>query len=135
MEKVELVRELEWKGAVISCLMFGDHQLFTLCEKWRDNKASVSCIPDGEYLCEIVRSPKFGEVYEIKGVPNRSHILMHTGNTVADTEGCELYGRAVICDQKEARTHESLLAKGDFMAYMKGQPFKLVVSSNYYRGH
>jgi len=36
--------------------------------------------------------PAFGDTYEITDVPNRSHILFHQGNVVADTRGCVLLG-------------------------------------------
>lgn len=59
----------------------------------RGNASDLSCIPEGSYRCGPVDSPHFGRVYEILDVPGRTHILMHPGNTVADTHGCVLLGR------------------------------------------
>ena len=64
----------------------------TLERPWLQNKRSVSCIPEGFYICERVRSPKFGNTFEIKDVPGRSHILFHKGNLSDDTHGCVLVG-------------------------------------------
>jgi Family of unknown function (DUF5675) len=62
----------------------------TLERPWVDNQPEVSCIPAGRYQCRRVRSPKFGDTFEVMDVPGRSHILFHKGNTVEDTEGCIL---------------------------------------------
>lgn len=55
---------------------------------WRNNSVNISCIPDGEYMIKMTNSPKFGPSYKIFDVANRSNILIHTGNTVDDTQGC-----------------------------------------------
>ena len=55
-----------------------------------DNMRNTSCIPAGQYLCSRIESPNFGETYEVRHVPNRSHILFHAGNWVRNTEGCIL---------------------------------------------
>lgn len=62
----------------------------TLERPWADNQRSVSCIPAGTYTCARKVSPRFGNTFEITGVPGRSHILFHAGNIAADTEGCVL---------------------------------------------
>lgn len=55
---------------------------------WKDNRTNISCIPAGDYLCEIVQSPKYGRVYEIKNVPDRTHVLIHRLNLVKETQAC-----------------------------------------------
>ncbi len=66
----------------------------TLEDPWRDNQKNASCIPDNIYACRRTVSPKFGETFEVTGVPDRSHILLHTGNTEEDTHGCILVGES-----------------------------------------
>lgn len=66
--------------------------VLTLERPWQDNQQNVSCIPSGRYRCERVRSPKFGWTFEVKNVPNRTHVLFHSGNTLEDTHGCILVG-------------------------------------------
>lgn len=64
----------------------------TLELPWLENKRSVSCIPQGHYLCKRVDSPKFGDTFEVTNVPERSYILFHKGNLAEDTHGCILVG-------------------------------------------
>ena len=66
--------------------------VLTLERPWQDNEPNLSCIPPGRYRCGRVRSPKFGETFEVQNVPNRSHVLFHRGNTTDDTQGCILVG-------------------------------------------
>ena len=70
----------------------------TLMLGWKDNKRRISHIPEGVY--EVVRhqSPKFGDCYLVKDVPNRSHILFHQGNFYRDTLGCILVGEYKATD-------------------------------------
>ncbi len=63
-----------------------------------------SAIPPGKYLIMLLPSPKFerstdpwvlqyaGKIPHVLGIPSRSEILIHWGNTAADTEGCILVG-------------------------------------------
>jgi len=62
----------------------------TLEPPWKQNEIGTSCIPAGRYLCARVKSPKFGDVFEIMGVAGRSDVLFHWGNRLADTSGCVL---------------------------------------------
>jgi len=52
-----------------------------------------ACIPKGTYRVQMMMSPHFGVVLpHIMDVPGRSDILIHWGNTVADSHGCVLAG-------------------------------------------
>lgn len=65
------------------------------CERpWVNNAREISAIPPGTYLCKRVVSPKFGVTFEITGVPGRSQILFHKGNTIVDSRGCVLVGES-----------------------------------------
>lgn len=78
----------------------GEGNLFSTVERpWLGNKRNISCIPDGEYTVKRVNSPKFGSrQWEITGVPNRSHILLHVANHPHDVEGCVGLGTNVWPD-------------------------------------
>ena len=67
--------------------------LKTLEEDWKDNQRSESCIPVALYVLRrtIYRKHNY-ETFEVTGVPNRSRILIHPGNTEEDTQGCILVG-------------------------------------------
>ena len=47
------------------------------------NRRNVSCIPEGDYPCRLVRSPRFGTVYHVRGVPGRTGC----SSTAATTPG------------------------------------------------
>lgn len=89
----------------------------TLEEPWRDNQPNISCIPTGRYVCQRVDSPKFGNTFEVTNVPGRSHVLLHKGNTLDDTQGCILVaeefadnaGKPVIVSSR--RGYDELMSK------------------------
>jgi len=65
----------------------------TLEPPWRDNRASISSIPEGPYRCKRIVSPSFGTVFEVQDVPIRANIILgHIGNTHRDTSGCVIFG-------------------------------------------
>ena len=59
------------------------------------NKANVSHIPSGQYLCRQWNSSRYGKTYAVMDVPERTGILFHAGNTVQDTAGCLLLGSSI----------------------------------------
>ena len=67
--------------------------MYVLERPWLNNAHDISCIPSGTYTCVRINSPKFGVVFEVTNVPDRSHILIHNGNTVEDCKGCLLIGK------------------------------------------
>ena len=64
------------------------NQFYTVERPWLNNQPFLSCIPTGTYLCVRKTFPKHGETFEVTGVPGRSAILFHAGNTIHDFEGC-----------------------------------------------
>lgn len=105
---------------------------YTLELPWRDNRRKISCIPLGEYLCTWVRSPRFGWVYTVNDIPDRSHVLIHSGNLAGDTskgftshvEGCILLGNykgsvngqlAVLSSRPAVSRFNSLMDKESFI--------------------
>jgi len=76
----------------------GEEFCHTLELAWKENQRSISCIPAGEYDVRL-RLPRESATREyihllVKDVPNRSYILVHIGNTTADTKGCILVGQS-----------------------------------------
>lgn len=93
--KLTLIRISNWGQATSGVLLFNDSPigaLATLEDAWLDNQKNLSCIPSGKYAIERVHSPKFGNTFEVKYVPNRTSILFHAGNSTLDTSGCILLG-------------------------------------------
>lgn len=102
------MRGILWRIADTPFGVFGYLDLFdgagqrlarfcTAEEEWRDNRPHISCIPTGSYRCRRGVFPRMGETFEVTGVPGRTAILFHAGNTEADTEGCILLGQRFGC--------------------------------------
>lgn len=105
----------------------GSHFCFSLEEPWRDENKdglgdrSVSRIPAGRFECfRRYSQSRKKEVFEVRGVPGRSAILIHAGNTVADTEGCILLGNRESELEGEPAVVESRQAVQRFEARMAG---------------
>ncbi len=109
--------------------------LKTLELPWKENKTQVSCIPTGSYTCKITNSPKFGKVYNVQNVKDRSNILIHAGNVAGDTSkgyksdvlGCILVGlnNGELDNQKGVLNSKQALATLD--AFTGGKPLELTI--------
>ena len=71
-------------------LKSGEHQeiCYTIERPWLQNKVNVSCIPAGTYTIKPVKSPKFGNTYQVADVIGRTHILIHKANKPSELHGC-----------------------------------------------
>lgn len=91
----EIVRERMSPAAPTTgeLLVEGEHFCWTLELPWRDNAPGISCIPLGAYGVFMTLSTRFKrEMPRLIGVPGRLGVLIHSGNTDHDTEGCILVG-------------------------------------------
>lgn len=103
---------------------------------WRDNTPNKSCIPAGEYECHPWSSAKYPKAYEVRGVPNRSAILIHQGNFCGDVdkglpsnvEGCILVGESVgtLNGHKAVMNSKETLDK--LVDVIGTEPFTLTIS-------
>ena len=61
---------------------------------WLDNEKRVSCIPSGIYDVELEYSNRFKtDLWEIKGVPDRSECKFHAANYARQLNGCIALGK------------------------------------------
>lgn len=107
---------------------------------WRNNIQKYSCIPLGDYLCRIRRSPRFGKVYWVMEVEGRSWVLTHWGNLAGDvlkgwkthSEGCLILGKyfgklkgqdAVLYSRPIFRDLMSKCGDLDMLLHIKSQTF------------
>ncbi len=101
----------------------------TLCtveRPWLDNKRSISCIPIGDYECSKRRYYRGGyDAIEVKGVPNRTHILFHKGNFVHNSNGCILVNSYFSASQGQWCGFNSKQAFERLMDYSKGFDLKI----------
>jgi len=120
-------------------LTIGDFVARILELPWRNNKPSVSCIPNGDYKAVMRKSPKFGDTYWINPVPGRSWILTHSGNFAGDKDcgfkthsnGCLLIGRYFGKAHGQLAVLLSKITLLEFHDYMDNQPFTLHIRENF----
>ena len=99
----------------------------TLEPPWNNNIEDQSCIPLGTYKCIRFVGKKFGDTFQLVGVPNRTAIEFHEGCYVKDTKGCILLGTNFFW--KDAAIYASREARRNFMAWMRDtKEFTLVIS-------
>ncbi|WP_243546198.1 DUF5675 family protein [Pseudodesulfovibrio tunisiensis] len=128
IDRAELVRLEKGEDGTFGVLKLNGHVFcMTLEPQDRDNAVGASCIPEGRYFCQPVHSPGFGDVYEIANVPGRTHILVHPGNLVRDTEGCVLLGRryGTLDGQRGILTSRDTVT--EFLSVADNQPFALTI--------
>lgn len=88
---------------------------------WKQNQPRISCIPSGRYICKRVKSPKFGDTFEIAEVAGRDHILFHKGNIpINDSLGCILLGEQFEPLNGKTAILQSGKAVQEFMDKTKG---------------
>jgi hypothetical protein len=124
-----LVRELDDGHCTIGRFYLPARQtFFTLERPWLGNQRGVSCFPTpGTYHAIIRRSPHLGITYWLHDVPDRSFILIHSGNVVAHVQGCIALGLMRGWLRGERAVFQSVTAVRNFMKLMGGQPFTLEV--------
>ena len=102
-------------------------ELFYSVEKpWLDNAPNVSCVPEGTYKTGWRDSPKFGETWHIKDVPNRTYILIHAANYPTDVHGCIGLGMQLMADR--IAVGHSRKAVNAFEKLTKGSEWQLIVT-------
>lgn len=114
---------------------------YTLELPWRDNQRSISCIPAAAYDCIIRRSPRFGLTYWVLKVPERTYILIHSGNWAGDVakgfnthvNGCILLGKKMGYLQNQRAILNSRITIRRFMNHMENKTFKLNIMEAFNR--
>lgn len=109
-------------GAVYTCK--------TLELPWKSNSNNISCIPPGIYDVVYTFSPRFMKfMYEIKNVPKRSGIRIHSANYASQLQGCIALGTQLsdINKDGELDTTNSRIAIAAFEGFMLKKPFKLQI--------
>jgi len=128
MKHLRLVRVTEYNGATLGVLTIDESpEMMTLEDPWHLNERNISCIPEGRYTIVPHKSPKFGSTYLVENVTERSHILIHAGNTAKDTSGCILVGLQFGELNNEPAVLASRSAFLKFMELMDGEDGELVV--------
>lgn len=132
-------------------LSAGAMKLFTLEDRWNDNKPFASCIPAGEYQLLTFDSPKHpacwvmynpalniyrqpGEIPPGQKGVGRFACLIHAGNWETDVEGCIAVGlrRGLTRNPKannrlEPSVHDSRAAMDKLRAVLGAGPHTLTI--------
>lgn len=104
------------EGTFGSLVLDGKPVCNTLEPYIRDNAQSVSCIPEGQYICKRHNSSKYGSnIWKVTNVEGRSFILIHWGNLDDHTEGCILTGEKFGMLQGKWAVLESRVAFNELM--------------------
>ena len=134
MKIVEIIRVEEGYGEGTFGVMRINKKAFCVTLELSDeqNAPFISSIPAQQYLCKRYSSTKYPDTFEITGVPGRSSILFHKGNTQKDTNGCILLGSSFM-EMKDFRLiAESALTFNKFLKEMDGEDeFHLTIKEEY----
>lgn len=95
--KLELIRDLKNSSYTLGKLSIDDiFFCYTVEDVVRLEGEKVfgqTAIPSGTYKVILTMSPHFGKVTpRLLEVPNFDGVLIHSGNTAVDTEGCIIIG-------------------------------------------
>ncbi|MBZ9872941.1 DUF5675 family protein [Mesorhizobium sp. BR1-1-9] len=71
----------------------GEIKAYTLELPWQGNEPEISSIPSGEYSANLRYDHADKWRIELRDVPARSLVQIHTGNLPADSIGCILIGQ------------------------------------------
>lgn len=140
MKKIWLIRNVTsdqgTEGFIITTEGFNCK---TLELPWRNNKKSISCIPAGEYTVVLRESPKYGRIYWVTNVQDRSWILIHSGNYAGDinkgfkthVQGCILLGQNFGFLENQRAILNSRITLTKFMNFMNYENFKLHIIGSF----
>jgi len=143
MKTVYLYRLESTDEGTFGVMVVDGHWWYSLELPDRDNQPNVSRIPAGEYNVERRWSGHFRkETYWVRGVPERSYILIHGANFAGDEElgwqshlqGCITLGKRIgSFPNKYGKVQKAVLSSRQaitaFEKYLDKEPFRLVVSN------
>lgn len=120
-------------------LLVGQFSCKTIELPWRDNEVRISCIPPGVYDAETRVSNRYGKTYWVRHVPERTYILIHSGNLAgdkamgfkSDAMGCILLGERHGDLYGQRAVLSSRVTMKKFMKEMNDEKFKLNVVESY----
>ena len=98
---IQLLRTSMNSQGTLGVLLASFFSCRTIELPWKENRNSISCIPEGTYDLVPYYSRKYGWVFQVKDVTGRTYILTHAGNYAGDTSkgwrthsrGCILVGK------------------------------------------
>ena len=113
-------------------IKIGLSTLYTIEEPWKDNQVGKSCVPPGTYNVvphgwEPGTKLHQKRAYRLLNTEPRSGILIHSGNTVRDIEGCIIVGMKPGTLNGLDAVLQSVAAMDLLRGFMARDPFQLVI--------
>lgn len=114
----------------------GPIQLYSGELPWRDNAASISCLPPGIVHCFFTHSPRFGRsLYLLAPTDPRIGIRIHPANLMGDAlkglkcqlNGCVALGEKLGWIDRQKAVLVSASAVRRVEEYFGGRPFQLEI--------
>lgn len=133
--KLTLTRTSRQEGFTTGVL-YADKELigYTLEPQWRDLRKEKkvngqTAIPEGTYEIRLMFSPRFVRAMPyLLEVPGFTGIMIHCGNTIADTRGCILIGKRHTPDTLvQSRSAFNKLYARLAEAEQQGEPISITV--------
>jgi hypothetical protein len=100
----------------------GDIVAYALERPWLGNAPGISSIPNGRYEAVLRYDHSDQWRIELVGVPGRTNVQLHTGNSPDDTEGCILVGKELGDDLCSIKGGTSASAYRDLKVAFYGTP-------------
>lgn len=97
--KIFLLRTIyEEKQVLGNLILIQDTDILFSCKTlelaWNNNTPQISCVPSGIYPIVLEYSPSFKmDLWELKEVPNRSEVKIHSANYNSQLLGCVGLGK------------------------------------------
>lgn len=111
--KLTIARKYSDKNCTSGYLAVNDQIVaYTLERPWQGNAPLISSIPDGTYGGILRYDHADQWRIELTGVPDRTHVQIHTGNSPDDSEGCILVGMKLgddLCSVQNSKAAYSAL--------------------------
>lgn len=89
------INRLYQDDCTVGILTINGFKCFTLELPDLDNEKDISCIPAGRYEYYFRESPTNGPVLELRDVPSRRYIQIHSVNHVRELRGCIGVGSSI----------------------------------------
>ena len=119
---ITLHRFLSARSGTFGDIEVNGHRFFSVEKPWVGNTPFVSCIPAGRYAMALGKYHRGGyQAFELLGVPGRSDIKIHIGNTPNDVSGCIAIGGKLGFIDKELAVLNSRKVFEKFMMLMGGR--------------
>ena len=113
-----IIKRHYYPDCTLSTFDMEELALFSVELPWLGNEEFKSCIPENEYICKRVDSPKYGDCFEVTCVKDREHVLFHIGNWSWNSTGCICLGLGINLDLRMVTDSE--LAMRKFMFKLDG---------------